>query len=334
MAPQFVHRPWPAIWLRQAAFLSPIFLLLWFRRWPGRQLLLLLLLLGADLYIATYEGVDREAGPPQAYWPEPAWFQNLETELAEQPLSRIDSRNLFHANLGPIYGLEDLHGISPLKLQWLADFEDLSQERRWQLLGVSHILAYDPPEAPTTLIGEIDEGLIPGRPLKANIYHFDQARPRAWMSYQPQQVENPAAALAVLADPAFDPANGVVLHTPVPQIETVSQPAAPPEVQTTRLAANTLQISVNTAAPGLLVISEWRYPGWQATLDGRPVDLHPADYALPHQAGSFTKVITTLITLCAMRRGTINHMDEEVGTISPVFPLKRTFRQLANHTSG
>lgn len=276
----FFDPDWRGIWLRQAILLVPIFGLLWSSRQQRGQLVVLILLLGVDLYLATYEGMDRQTGSPEVYWPEPTWLQDLQEELAQEPLSRIDSRNLFHANIGPIYNLEDMHGISPLKLAWLADFERLPQVRRMELMGVSYILTYDQPETPSVKVGEIDEGLIPGQPLRANIYRVDDFQPRAWMIYKPQVVESPEAAWAVLADLEFDSAAKVVLHTPIPQLETIAQPERLPVVGTIRPSANTLDIAVETAAPGLLVIGEWRYPGWQATLDGEDVALYPANYAL------------------------------------------------------
>jgi hypothetical protein len=52
-------------------------------------------------------------------------------------------------------------------------------------------------------------------------------------------------------------------------------------------------ISVGTTsdAPGLLVLSEMYDPGWHAYVDGRPVKVFPADYALrgvPIPAGAHT----------------------------------------------
>ena len=42
-----------------------------------------------------------------------------------------------------------------------------------------------------------------------------------------------------------------------------------------------LSYSLYTDKPAFLVLSEVYYPaGWKATLDGKPVDIHPANYVL------------------------------------------------------
>ncbi len=37
------------------------------------------------------------------------------------------------------------------------------------------------------------------------------------------------------------------------------------------------RIAINTAGPGLLVLSEIDYPGWRARLDGNPLEIHTVD---------------------------------------------------------
>jgi uncharacterized membrane protein YfhO len=52
---------------------------------------------------------------------------------------------------------------------------------------------------------------------------------------------------------------------------------------------------VNTETPGYLIISEWAFPGWKATLDGRELPLLKANYALlaiPVPAGQHDVMLT------------------------------------------
>ncbi|MEJ2749834.1 MAG: YfhO family protein, partial [Anaerolineae bacterium] len=70
-----------------------------------------------------------------------------------------------------------------------------------------------------------------------------------------------------------------MLHPPLPDLSQIAPPNSPPQVEIVRQQANELAISVTTASPGLLVLSEWAYPGWRATVDGRAATLYPANYA-------------------------------------------------------
>jgi uncharacterized membrane protein YfhO len=41
-----------------------------------------------------------------------------------------------------------------------------------------------------------------------------------------------------------------------------------------------IDIQVRAAAPALLVLSDLFYPGWEATVDGRPAEILRANYAM------------------------------------------------------
>jgi 4-amino-4-deoxy-L-arabinose transferase-like glycosyltransferase len=269
---------WLPTWRQQAALALVVLGLLRVRRWPQQQMVALILVLAFELYATSLGAMNRRLGSPDAYWPQPSWMEGLRSE---EP-ARLDSHYLFHANVGEIYGLEDVHGISPLKLQLAADFEQLPALRRWQLLNVTHLLVNDAlPGLPVTLLAEFDQGLDPDQPEKSGfLYRYDDALPRAWMSYRPIVVADPAAAWTVVAGPDFDPAREVVLHTPEAVLLPAQPPDTPPLVRIKRESAAGLAIQIETAAPGYLVISEWAYPGWQATVNGRKAPLLKANYGL------------------------------------------------------
>jgi len=280
--PSFAGQPWPALWLRQAAMLALIMLLLAVQstakpRQTRFLLLLFIPLLAADLYVNTSSSVDRHPGSPDAFWPQDAWLQQLRAE--QPPLARIDSQNLLHANLGAAYDLEDIHGISPLKPIWLANLEQLPRERRWQLLGVTHVLDTQPPMPGAQMVAPLRQNVYPERTIAANLYRLPAPLPRAWLSYQPVVVADETTASQTLASPEFDPAQQVVLHTAIPDLADITPPSRPPTITTWREGQDGLRIDAQTDTPAILVISEWRYPGWRAWLNGQPADLFPTDYA-------------------------------------------------------
>ncbi len=97
-----------------------------------------------------------------------------------------------------------------------------------------------------------------------------------------QWAADDAAALATLADPTFDPAASVVL---VGEPEETDQAAASvaPAAGAVRVVSNQperLVVAVEQPTAGFLVLSDTWYPGWQATIDGRPAPILRANLLL------------------------------------------------------
>ncbi len=272
-------------WLGQLAIFTLAFS---FLRWGGGRPLAfagLILLLGVDLCLASGINTIREAGAATDYLQRPAWLSQLQADQRPGLAGRIDTGNQFDANVGEVYGLEDIWGISPLRLQITDAILALPEPIRWQLLDVAHVISPEPPSERASLVTDVDRPLQPSRQVDAGLYRPAEAPPgRAWLSYRPRQVAGPEEALQQLTAPDFDVSSEVVLHTQVDGLERVrtpddASPAARGTVAVRRIQANGLEIDVETETDALLVIGEWRYPGWQATLDGSPAPLYAANYA-------------------------------------------------------
>jgi hypothetical protein len=121
----------------------------------------------------------------------------------------------------------------------------------------------------------------PGWDSRLVVYENRDVLPRAFVVYEAAVVGGPAAAAAAIAARGFDPGRVVVLEqAPVPA--PVAAPDAPARRPATVRAheRERVVLEATTDRPGVLVISEVYYPGWTASVDGRPAPLLRADYAL------------------------------------------------------
>jgi hypothetical protein len=82
-----------------------------------------------------------------------------------------------------------------------------------------------------------------------------------------------------LRDPAFDPERTVIVSSPV-HIADSERPASTGKVEITDSRINDLYLHAEASEPSVLVISQTHYPGWEATLDGRPAELFPVNVTL------------------------------------------------------
>jgi hypothetical protein len=83
-------------------------------------------------------------------------------------------------------------------------------------------------------------------------------------------VANAEAALAALADPAFDPSLSVILEADdKPPDSRALGPLSPAGIQ----------LDVTFDKPGWLLLSDTYYPGWAAAVDGAPAPILHGDYA-------------------------------------------------------
>ena len=110
------------------------------------------------------------------------------------------------------------------------------------------------------------------------IYENGAVLPRAFMVYDARYIPDDEAgtetALALMRDPAFDPAAQAIIAGAGDDFRgggsanTVTIRSYTPE---------RIEIAVETDADGYLVLTDAYYPGWTATVDGTPVEIERAD---------------------------------------------------------
>lgn len=117
------------------------------------------------------------------------------------------------------------------------------------------------------------------------LYRFDAPHPYAWVT--PVSVKaNDEQVLATLLDPRFDPSRAALFDQSA-DVSVAGAVRALPEplpitANVTKYEPGDVQIALSAPAPegAALVVSENYYPGWRATVDGKPARLGRADLTL------------------------------------------------------
>ncbi|MCG3210492.1 MAG: hypothetical protein FOGNACKC_04123 [Anaerolineae bacterium] len=113
-----------------------------------------------------------------------------------------------------------------------------------------------------------------------SIYLNKNVLPRAWLVHQITGVaaEDVDAALAVMRQPNFDPASMAVIEGQLPA-ET-SPATANESVSFADYGPSASTLTANLVTPGLLVVSDIYYPGWNVYVDGVRQPLYATNVAM------------------------------------------------------
>ncbi len=107
------------------------------------------------------------------------------------------------------------------------------------------------------------------------IYENLDAQPRAFMVYDWRAVEDVSAAVAIMGAAEFDPQRtGVVVGGNVPDPPPSSGRGS---VGILTYRPESVSLHVSTDAAGLLVLTDAFYPGWEATIGGKPTPVRQVD---------------------------------------------------------
>jgi hypothetical protein len=149
--------------------------------------------------------------------------------------------------------------------------------RGMSLLSVTDIVQ-DPADPPSRLPGL--ELAYSGR--DARVYRNPGALPRAFLVDRQRVVDGADAALRATLDPRFDARRVAVTERPVAGIPLGAGGGGAPAGTARLVGGDRERVAVRARADrrSLLVLTDVHYPGWKATVDGRPAPIERVDYLL------------------------------------------------------
>ena len=112
------------------------------------------------------------------------------------------------------------------------------------------------------------------------VYENPTALPRAYVAHDWQVERDPGDALRAVSASAFNARRTVILEPGSGETLPPVSGGAPviTAAEITSYQPARVEIDVNDPTPGFLVLTDAYYPGWKATVDGRPAAIQQANY--------------------------------------------------------
>ena len=107
---------------------------------------------------------------------------------------------------------------------------------------------------------------------RLTVYENLDALPVAYVVHRAELAASDAAARARLRQPDFDPRSSVVLVGAF-ESDRLAPPTGPEVVETVSYGPNKVELHVDLSAPGIVVLTDVHYPGWQVWVDADEAEL-------------------------------------------------------------
>lgn len=186
--------------------------------------------------------------------------------------------------------------VKSIEVRWAGPEGGVFALRKLSLLDESRGLSYAVGDG-MIVVADHERWRYVGDAGGARVYENVRAQPRAWLVHEALALGADEVLAAVktsrLPDGrAFDPARMALVEKTQFAFKADAG-AATDAARVTGLTRARMEVQTASAAPALLVTSDVYYPGWTATVDGKPTPLVRTDYALrgvPVPAGAHTVV--------------------------------------------
>jgi hypothetical protein len=153
----------------------------------------------------------------------------------------------------------------------------------WHLMNVRYILT-DAEDLGVPGLNRVVGPITNAYGTTVYLFELTAEYPAAWVT--PAIVKaTDEEMLATILDPRFDVRRAALFDTaaPVRAVQLTALPVAPAiRARTTRFDPGTIDVELDQPAPegSALIVSENYYPGWSATVDGKPANIGRADMTI------------------------------------------------------
>lgn len=244
------------------------------RRNPALFVTGISVLLVVDLLLVAEKLIDPQDDPTRIE----TYYSDRQTEIVnamqeDTGLYRILPVNEFNTNEYGYFGISTIGGYHPAKLgnyQELMDKVGFNSFPVLNMLNTRYLVSAQP---------ILTEGLTPVVESEGGyLYRNETALPRAFLVDSVRVISEKDAIFELMRDPGFRPGEYAIVEKPV--AERLG-PLGDSSVEITLHTPHRIEMSVDAAAPCLLVLSEIYYPaGWRAEIEGSPAEIHKTNYVL------------------------------------------------------
>lgn len=292
----------PSFWMPICFIIFSLVLLkLWQKRFLPRNFFILLacILISVDLLIYFRSRIDYKPTPKEIRF-ETEGIKFLQRDkdvfrimqiLDEVIPGEARQRSILTPNLSILYGLESAEGYDPLYIGRYQTFfrnfqSDYDKDNAMIFAGPEGNFSYEVADFLNVKYFITSKSKTPKKKLpfvmedeKIKIYKNPTYFPRAFIVHKAKVIPNDDEILSFLKRDQMDFHTKVVLEEePNALIDIKDGKSDLDEVVFNTYEPNQIKLTVKASEDGFLVVSNNYYPGWRASLNGKPAKIYRANY--------------------------------------------------------
>jgi len=220
--------------------------------------------------VSTAPFRDRVPNQRESFLPNLSQFRDIADYIRHQPeIARVNTMAVTGAfNFGDWEGIDTLTGFGAGVTKNLRSL-DWPSVRTQNLLAVTYTLSKQPPRSDQQIVFHGTSGV--------DVLRNADAFPRVRMVHHIEAAPSVKELEKRMNDASFDARNNALMLGPGPALQSC---AGDEQAHTSKRTANSVTIDATLACRGMLILADVWYPGWIATVDGRPTPIYPAYLAL------------------------------------------------------